>query len=90
MPLPLMAIGMAAGAIGTIGKMFGRGAANKKLNALGKLDPEYTANPEAAKRLGLASTLLNARSPGAMAAERNIQQNQANTLGRLQRGATSS
>ena len=90
MPLPLMAIGLATGAIGTIGKMFGRGAANRKLNALGKLDPVYEANPEAAKRLGLASTLLNARSPGAMAAERNIQQNQANTLGRFQRGATSS
>lgn len=86
--LPL--IGMALGAAGTIGKMVGRGKANRELKRLGKLDPEYTANPEAAKRLGLASTLLNARSPGAMAAERNIQQNQSNTLNRLQRGATSS
>ncbi len=90
MALPLAAIGMAVGAIGSIGKMFGRGAANRRLRNLAKNDPQYQINPEAQKRLGLASTLLNARSPGAMAAERNIQQNQANTLGRFQRGATSS
>lgn len=53
-------------------------------------DPTYNANPEAAKRLGLAGTLLNARMPGASALERNIYGNQANQLANVNRNATDS
>jgi hypothetical protein len=51
--------------------------------------PQYKENPLFAQRLGLAQTLLNARMPGAAAAERNIYQTQANQMANVQRGATS-
>ncbi len=89
MPLPLLAgIGLAIGAIGSIGKAAGRRKANKEMDKLLKQDPKYAANPLANQRLALANTLLNARMPGAAAVERNIYQNQANQLGRLDRTAT--
>ena len=46
------------------------------------------ANPLVAQRLGLANTLLNARSPAAAIAEQNIYNNQATTIAKAQRGAT--
>lgn len=82
--------GLALGAIGAIGKLFGAGKANKKLSALQASDPTYTANPLANERLGLAKTLLNARMPGAASIERNIYGNQANTLSNIDRNATDS
>lgn len=91
MPLPAL-IGLGIGAAGAIGKMFGRGKANRELRRLEKENPVYSADPRvmqmANQRLGLANTLLNARMPGAMQAERNIYTNQANMLGRLDRNAT--
>src|SRR5205085_1584394 len=48
------------------------------------------ANPIAGQRLGLAQTLLNARMPGAAAAERNIYGSQANTMAQVNRNATDS
>jgi len=91
MPLPLIA-GLAVGAIGSVGKMIGRGKANRELRKLGKENPVYSADPRvmqmANQRLGLANTLLNARMPGAVQAERNIYTNQANQLGELNRNAT--
>lgn len=86
---PLSIIGLGAGLIGGIGKLFSRGAANRRLRALQKEDPIYKENPLAAKRLGLANTLLNARMPSAASVERNIYQNQANTVSNAQRSATS-
>ena len=72
--------------------MFGRAKANRELKNLMKQDPTYQADPRvmqmANQRLGLANTLLNARMPGASAAERNIYTNQANQLAGLNRGAT--
>lgn len=85
--LPL--IGLATGLIGRIGKLFGRGAANRRLKALQAADPQYTENPLAKQRLGLANTLLNARMPSAATVERNIYQNQANTISNAQRSAAS-
>lgn len=82
------AIGLGLGAIGTIGRLFGRGKANRQLRRLMKENPIYQENPLAKQRLGLANTLLNARSPGAAAAEQNIYNTQANTISRGQRGAT--
>lgn len=76
------------GLIGNIGKMFARKKANKEMNKLISEDPAYVENPIAKQRLGLATTLLNARMPGSAAVERNIYRTQANQLGRLDRTAT--
>ena len=91
MPIPAL-VGLGIGLIGGIGKMIGRGRANRELKSLAKQDPTYSADPRimqiANQRLGLANTLLSARMPGAAAAERNIYTNQANQLAGLNRGAT--
>lgn len=86
--LPLIAAGI--GVAGGIGKLFARGKANRDLKSLMKDDPTYSANPLADQRLSLARTLLNSRMPGSVAMERNIYNNQANTVSNFQRGATSS
>lgn len=88
MPLPLALIGAGLGIAGGIGKMIGRGKSNRQLKALQGQDPKYAENPIAKQRMALAQTLLNARMPGAMQAERNIYQSAANTLGGAQRNAT--
>lgn len=76
------------GLIGNIGKMFSRGKANREMDKLIKQNPVYTENPIARQRVGLAQTLLNARMPGAAAAQRNIYSNQANQLASVDRNAT--
>lgn len=84
--------GVGLGLIGGIGKMIGRAKANRELKALAKQDPTYSADPRimqmANQRLGLANTLLQARAPGAMQAERNIYSTQAGQLAGLNRSAT--
>lgn len=85
---PLSILGGAVGLIGGIGGLFGARRANRQLDQLLKQNPAYAANPLASQRLGLAQTLLNARMPGAAAAERNIYQNQANTIAATNRNAT--
>jgi hypothetical protein len=84
--LPLVGLGI--GAIGAIGGLFGNRRANKRLEALIKMNPTYQVNPIAKERLGLAQQLLNARMPGAASMERNIYGNQATTLAQINRGAT--
>ena len=81
---------LAAGAslASVIGKAFSRKKANKEMGNLMQKDPAYTENPIARQRLGLATTLLNARAPGSAAVERGIYTNQANLLGRLDKTAT--
>jgi hypothetical protein len=64
-------------------KGIGRAIANQKLEELKKNMPKYKEN-------ALATTLLNARMPGAAQAERNILAEQANMLGKSQQAATSS
>lgn len=85
---PLSIAGLGIGLIGGIGSLFGARRANRRLEQLIKQNPTYTANPLAQQRLGLAQTLLNARMPGAAAAERNIYQSQANLMGQANRNAT--
>lgn len=85
----LTPVGLAAGVIGGIGKIFGAGSANKKLEQLISQDPAYKANPIAAQRLSLAQSLLNARAPGAAYAQSNIYQNSANQEANISRNATS-
>jgi hypothetical protein len=68
---------------GLLAKGIGRAIANKKLTELEKNMPKYKEN-------ALATTLLNARMPGAAQAERNILAEQANMLGKSQQAATSS
>lgn len=87
---PLSIIGAGVGLIGGIGKLFGAGKANRRLSQLQREDPTYKANPLAGQRLAYAQQLMNARMPGAAAAERNIYGNQAGALGGIQRNATDS
>lgn len=87
---PLGLAGLATGFIGSIGKLFGAGKANRKLDALEASDPTYSANPLANERLGLAKTLLNARMPGSASIERNIYGTSANTTANVNRNATDS
>lgn len=87
---PLSIAGGALGLIGGIGNIIGTGKSNRQLSRLLSQDPTYKANPLVAQRLGLAQSLLNARMPGATAAERNIYQNQANTQANINRNATDS
>lgn len=87
---PLSIAGGAIGLIGGIGGLFGAKKSNRQLDQLLAQDPTYKANPIVAQRLGLAQTLLNARAPGAAAAERNIYQTQANTQANVNRNATDS
>lgn len=87
---PLSLIGLGTGILGSIGKLFGRGAANRRLAELQKSEPVYQANPIANQRLGLAKTLLNAKMPGSQTIERNIYGNQASTISNINRNATDS
>lgn len=87
---PLAIAGLGLGVISGIGSMFGNRKANKQMEKLLKLNPQYKANPLVAQQMGLAQTLLNARMPGAAAAERNIYQTQANTQANVNRNATDS
>lgn len=82
--------GLGLGLLGGIGKLFSRGKSNRELEKLMKSNPAYKSNPIAAQRLGLAKQLLNARMPGAVAAERNIYTNQANATAGATRAATDS
>jgi hypothetical protein len=77
------AIAAGVGLLGSVGKMIGRGKANRELEKLMGEIPAYK------NRAGFAQTLLNARMPGAAAAERNVFQSGANTMGRMQSAATS-
>lgn len=88
MALPLAAIGMGLGLVGGIGKMFGRGRANRDLKQLMKDDPVYKANPLAAQRLSYMTALRDARMPGAAAVERNIMGGMGNTIQAAERNAT--
>lgn len=85
---PITLAGLGMGLFGSVGKMFGRGAANKRMESLLQRMPKYQANPLVAQRLGLAQTLLNARMPGAAQAEKNIYQTQANQVAQAERAAT--
>lgn len=76
-------ISAGVGLAGSIGKMIGRGAANRQMKKLLAEQPKYKYDE-------MARTLLNARMPGAAQAERNIYQTGANALGRMQQAATSS
>lgn len=87
---PLSLIGFAGGLVGGIGKIFGRGAANRQLKRLLAKDPIYSENPEVRARLGLAKTLLNARAPGAAMAERNIYTSNANATASAENASTDS
>lgn len=80
MPVTLGMVGL--GLAGSVGKMIGRGGANRQMRKLLAEQPKY-------KYDGMARTLLNARMPGAAQAERNIYQSGANTMGRMQQAATS-
>lgn len=84
-------IAVGVGVVGAVGGIVSRSNANKKLSKLQQAAEanQYHENPLAARRLAMANTLLNARMPGATAAEKNIRVTGANTLASVQRNATS-
>lgn len=82
------ALGLITGIGGAVSKLFGRKKANRALDELLTHDPTYQRNKTVDSRLGLASTLLNSRMPGAATVERNIYGNQANQFGQINRNAT--
>lgn len=84
------AVGVGLGLIGGIGGMFAAKKNNRDLDKLLTKDPTYAANPLAQQRLGLATSLLNARMPGAAQMDRNILGAQANASAGMMRGATDS
>lgn len=84
------AVGAGLGLIGGIGGMFAARRNNRELDKLVKQNPTYAANPIAQQRLGLATSLLNARMPGAAQMDRNILGAQANASAGIMRGATDS
>lgn len=93
----LPGVGIATGIIGAIGGIFGNHRANRQLKALQASDPSYSTSQAGItnqklvdQRLGLAKTMLNARSPGAAAAERNIYGTTANLDANIDRNATDS
>jgi len=63
---------------------------NSLANGINPNDPTYEVSPYAKANLGLANSLYNGRMAGATDLERNIQGNQATTLGSINRNATSS
>lgn len=85
-PITLASLGV--GLLGSVGKMFGRGAANRRLAGLSSQMPQYKENPLVAQQLAMTQALLNARMPGATAAEKNIYQTQANQIAAAERAAT--
>lgn len=87
MPIPLL-IPLAIGAAGMIGKAVGRGKANRKMDDLLAQDPKKEISDVAKQRFALSKTLLNARMPGAIQAERNIYRSGANANASATRAAT--
>lgn len=78
------------GIIQGVGNAFMAKKSNKELEKLLGQDPTYQANPLAAQQFGLANQLYNGRMTGAASEERNIFQNQANTLNAFNKNATDS
>lgn len=64
--------------------------ANKQLESLLGQDPTYQKNPLAAQQFAMAQQLYNGRMAGAASQERNIFQNQANTVNAVNKNATDS
>lgn len=87
---PLAIAGAGIGLIGGVANILGARRSNKRLEGLISQDPAYKSSPYAAQRMALAQQLLNARQPGAAAAERNIYGAQANSMANVQRNATDS
>jgi hypothetical protein len=80
--------GAGVGIAGSVGKMIGRGKANKELEAIKNQVNAMQINPEYAKQLGLTQTQLQGRMAGASQAERNIYQEGANAQANINRAAT--
>lgn len=80
------AIGSGLGLVSGLVNLFRAGQERKKLEEVLKNMPESQAN----KIMGLASTQLQGRAPGAAQQERNIFQSGATAMGRTTQAATSS
>src|ERR1700680_4046548 len=82
------AVGGVLGTVGTIAANLSGDQTRRDLAADQLKDPGYSTSSFATQRYGLASTLLNARMPGAAAVERNIQGNEATETANINKDAT--
>jgi hypothetical protein len=80
--------GAGVGLVGSVGKMIGRGKANREMEEIKRKVNAMQINPEYAKQLGLTQTQLQGRMAGASQAERNIYQQGANAQANINRAAT--
>lgn len=86
LPAVMAGIGLA----GAVWKGIQAAKQNSLANGINPNDPTYEVSQYAKNNLGLAQSMYNGRMAGATDAERNIQANQATTLGSINRNATSS
>lgn len=80
--------GAGVGLVGSVGKMIGRGKANREMEGIKRKVNAMQINPEYAKQLALTQTQLQGRMAGASQAERNIYQEGANAQANINRAAT--
>lgn len=86
LPAVMAGIGLA----GAVWKGIQAAKQNSLANGINPNDPTYEISPYAKANLGMAQSLYNGRMAGATDLERNIQANQATTLGSVNRNATNS
>ena len=74
---------------GTVQRLIVAAKQKKASNAMNPIDVSYEDNAQSKERMGMARMNLNGRMAGAGTMERNIAQNQANTMASVSRNATS-
>lgn len=88
MPIPLIALGAVASGIGSLARGLFGGKQNKKANQINPVFDQYKTSPYAQRQLALAQQMFGGRMSGAGAQEQNIMNNQASTLGNINRNTT--
>jgi hypothetical protein len=88
MPIPLMALGAVASGVGSFARGIFGGKQNKKANQINPQWQQYTTSPFAKSQLALAQQMFGGRAAGSGAQEQNIMNNQASTLGNINRNTT--
>lgn len=88
MPIPFMAAGAALSGLGSLARGLFGGKQNKKANQINPQWQQYQTSPYAQRQLALAQQMFGGRMAGAGAQEQNIMNNQASTLGNINRNTT--
>lgn len=85
---PLTLAGAAIGGISSIARGIFGGKQQKKANQINPVFDQYKTSPYAQRQLALAQQMFGGRMSGAGAQEQNIMNNQASTLGNINRNTT--